>query len=75
MQEFQTIFQDSSLIDIKRCLSCGSVFVTENECESCGKQFHQKLVGTPLGDKSFYFLKKTHENSLPQISKIFPFEI
>lgn len=42
--------------EIKRCPKCASVFVDENNCESCGYQLNFDALGAPLGEKSYYGL-------------------
>ncbi len=44
----------------KACAFCGSVFITTNECESCGRQFNKDILGTPGGEKSFYATKERY---------------
>ncbi|MBT3586935.1 MAG: hypothetical protein HN509_18635 [Halobacteriovoraceae bacterium] len=36
------------------CPHCQSVFVTENQCESCGYQFKVDRLGEPYGNRSFF---------------------
>ncbi len=48
--------QKPSLDKIKKCPKCGSVFCTEDFCESCGFQFRTEELGAPFGPKSFYEL-------------------
>lgn len=53
----QPIFSPSHLppmLPKKSCAFCGSVFISQDECESCGRQFNKELLGAPGGEKSFY---------------------
>lgn len=45
----------------KSCKFCGSVFVTEQECESCGRQFSKETLGAPGGEKSFYAIRSCYQ--------------
>lgn len=49
---------------IKRCSHCGSVFVTDGECEACGIQFKRDWVGSPLGENSLYSLKQQYDEQM-----------
>src|SRR5690606_40410488 len=48
----------------KTCSHCGSVFITDNECESCGRQFNKELLGAPGGEKSFYALRERYRKDV-----------
>lgn len=50
--------------EIKKCPKCSSVFVTDDECESCGFQFGINYLGEPLDEKSFYSLQENYVNEL-----------
>ncbi len=45
----------------KRCPKCGSVFITERECESCSYQFWVDLLGVPFGERSFFEIKSDYD--------------
>ena len=70
MQEYQTIFENKNYMNVKRCTDCGSVFITDSECESCGKQFHLNLIGAPLGSNSLYSIKSEFDNSSSYTSEL-----
>lgn len=54
---------------VKRCPKCQSVFVTDEECESCGLQLQLDRLQAPLGERSYFGIKeRAVENS-----KIFGF--
>ncbi|PIP90095.1 MAG: hypothetical protein COW01_09455 [Bdellovibrionales bacterium CG12_big_fil_rev_8_21_14_0_65_38_15] len=48
----------------KSCAFCGSVFVTNQECESCGRQFNKETLGAPGGEKSFYATKERYKKDV-----------
>ena len=48
----------------KTCAFCGSVFVSQNECESCGRQFNKETLGAPGGEKSFYATKDRYKRDV-----------
>lgn len=68
--EIQPIFSHSKklaplpALPKKSCAFCGSVFITDSECESCGRQFQKETLGTPGGDKSFYALKERYRKDV-----------
>lgn len=45
----------------KTCHKCGSVFITIDECESCGLQFRPHDLGELLGPRSFFSLRENFE--------------
>lgn len=55
---------------VKKCPKCGSVFCTDEHCESCGFQFRSQELGEPYGPKSFYEIHDTFwsHNSLEILS-------
>jgi hypothetical protein len=53
-------FLQASLQEIKKCVNCGSVFISDNSCDSCGFQFHFDPLGEPLGDRSYFSLKEDY---------------
>ena len=57
---------------VKRCSYCQSVFLTNNNCESCGRALHYHLIGEPFGAKSFYGIKERYINSFTTLHKLFP---
>lgn len=58
---YNIIFEKSQVKPVKRCSSCGSVFISDDECESCGYQFRSEWVGAPLGANSLYSLREQYE--------------
>jgi len=48
---------------IKKCPKCSSVFINETSCEACGALF-EKVLGSPLGDKSFFSLQENYQNEI-----------
>src|SRR5690606_6392390 len=51
-------------LPVKRCSFCQSVFITETECESCGRQFQKDTLGSPGGEKSFYALRDQYKQDI-----------
>lgn len=60
--------QHKVLNDVQTCPKCNSVFIVEEECESCGFQFKTNYLGNPLDEKSFYTLQ---ENYILNIKKAY----
>ena len=54
---------------IKKCFSCGSIYITPKECESCGLQFRLHELGEPLGPRSFFTLRENFENTQGLLNK------
>jgi hypothetical protein len=68
VKSFHTVF-DKPLVEIKKCHRCGSVFVTDFECEACGYQFKKEWVGNPLGTNSLYSLRQQYDDNLAKWRK------
>lgn len=43
---------------IKKCRNCGSVYITEKECEACGFQLQDPDLGFPVDERSFYSIRE-----------------
>ena len=43
---------------IKKCRNCGSVYITEKECEACGFQRQDPDLGSPVDERSFYSIRE-----------------
>ncbi|OUR98582.1 hypothetical protein A9Q84_03985 [Halobacteriovorax marinus] len=56
--------------EIQRCPQCESIFLDNNECESCGYQIGFDFLGDPLGEKSFYSIRESYWENLGPISKL-----
>lgn len=58
---------------IKRCPSCQSVYLTDINCEACGRSLLYHPIGGPFSAKSLYGFKERYYASFPTIVKYFPF--
>lgn len=47
---------------IKKCRNCGSVYITEKECEACGFQLQDPDLGSPVDERSFYSIREDFYN-------------
>lgn len=56
---------------IKKCTNCGSLFITERECEACGYQLKDPDLGIPVGEGSFYSLRDEFHSKQNFLEKIF----
>ncbi|WP_127718080.1 hypothetical protein [Halobacteriovorax sp. HLS] len=56
--------------DTVRCPECKSVFIDNNECESCGFQMGFDFLGDPLGEKSFYSIRENYWEVLGPVVKL-----
>jgi methionyl-tRNA synthetase len=59
-QKHSTLFalSQESLSPVQRCPKCGSVFITDLECESCGLQFELDRLQDPFGERSYFRIKE-----------------
>jgi hypothetical protein len=57
---------------IKRCPRCRSVFIDDQQCQSCGLQKRYFAMGEPLSERSFYGLKDHYVESLPGLIQHVP---
>jgi hypothetical protein len=58
---------------IKRCPNCQSVYLTDTNCEACGRSLLYHPIGEPFSAKSLYGFKERYYASFPVITKYFPF--
>jgi hypothetical protein len=58
---------------IKRCPNCQSVYLTDTNCEACGRSLSYHPIGAPFSAKSLYGFKERYYASFPVITKYFPF--
>lgn len=58
---------------IKRCPQCEGVFVTDEECESCGFQLRKDKIGSPFGNKSLYEIRDRYWQEIGPFVLRFPF--
>lgn len=66
----KTPAQPFNPISINRCQQCGSVFITDKECEGCGFQFGKDHLGEPFGEQSYYTLKDDYFHGYSKFSLI-----
>jgi hypothetical protein len=59
---------------IKKCRNCGSVYITEKECEACGFQLQDPDLGSPVDERSFYSLREDFYNRQNFFEKMFRIE-
>ncbi|MBP9680309.1 MAG: hypothetical protein KBD76_02800 [Bacteriovorax sp.] len=57
---------------IKRCPSCQSVFITDTECEACGRSLLYHPIGSAFGPKSFYGIKERYLDGQYSFIRFFP---
>ena len=56
----------------RRCPSCQSVFLTDTNCEACGRSLLYHPIGEPFSAKSLYGFKERYYASFPLYMKYFP---
>ncbi len=69
----QVIFEKTAVAPPKKCSNCGSVFITDVACDSCGYQFRFDWVGHPLGANSLYSLQEQYVENFTKWQKKFSF--
>ncbi|MBC7714814.1 MAG: hypothetical protein H7177_15820 [Rhizobacter sp.] len=57
---------------VKRCPSCQSVYLTDANCEACGRSLLYHPVGEPFSGKSLYGFKERYYATFPVYAKYFP---
>ncbi len=57
---------------IKRCPNCQSVYLTDTNCEACGRSLLYHPIGEPFSAKSLYGFKERYYESLPYLVKHLP---
>lgn len=58
---------------IKRCPNCQSVYLTDTNCEACGRSLLYHPIGEPFSAKSLYGFKERYYASFNSLVKHFPF--
>jgi hypothetical protein len=66
----QSSFLPKPIKETVKCPECSSVFVDNNECESCGYQIGFDFLGDPLGEKSFYSIRENYWEILGPLGRI-----
>lgn len=63
---------ESAYRPVKRCPNCQSVFLTDTNCEACGRSLLYHPIGEPFSAKSLYGFKERYYTSFPFYMKYFP---
>lgn len=58
---------------IKRCPNCQSVYLTDTNCEACGRSLLYHPIGDPFSAKSLYGFKERYYASFSPVVKFYPF--
>jgi hypothetical protein len=56
----------------KKCPFCHSLFLTDTNCETCGRSLNYELIGKPFSYKSYYILKEKYLESFSLTEKLIP---
>lgn len=67
------LIPQSSYRPIKRCPNCQSVYLSDTQCEACGRSLLYHPVGEPFSAKSLYGFKERHYASFSLLLKYYPF--
>ncbi len=70
--ESRPTIPESAYKPVKRCPNCQSVFLTDTNCEACGRSLLYHPVGEPFSAKSLYGFKERYYASFPFYVKYFP---
>nr|BDT27132.1 hypothetical protein BHI3_05980 [Bacteriovorax sp. HI3] len=57
---------------VKRCPNCQSVYLTDTNCEACGRSLLYHPIGDPFSAKSLYGFKERYYESFSTFIKYFP---
>lgn len=57
---------------IKRCPNCQSVYLTDTNCEACGRSLLYHPIGDPFSAKSLYGFKERYYASFNTLTKYYP---
>jgi hypothetical protein len=63
---------ESAYRPVKRCPNCQSVYLTDTNCEACGRSLLYHPIGEPFSAKSLYGFKERYAEALPTIVKYCP---
>jgi hypothetical protein len=66
------LIPQSSYRPIKRCPNCQSVYLTDTQCEACGRSLLYHPIGEPFSAKSLYGFKERHYGSFSILLKYYP---
>lgn len=67
------VIPQSAYKPIKRCPNCQSVYLTDINCEACGRSLLYHPIGDPFGAKSLYGMKERYYAGFAPIIKLFPY--
>lgn len=70
--ESRPAIPESAYKPIKRCPACQSVFLTDTNCEACGRSLLYHPIGAPFSAKSLYGFKERYYASFPFYMQYFP---
>ncbi len=70
--EFRASIPEKAYKPIKRCPNCQSVYLTDTNCEACGRSLLYHPIGEPFGPKSLYGFKERYYESFSTVVKYFP---
>ncbi len=56
----EILFKIPPTTELKKCYKCGSVYINDDQCLTCGIQFKTNLLGESLGIRSFYWIKSQY---------------
>jgi hypothetical protein len=68
-QKMEYLSRPSRLI--RKCINCGSIYITDKECEACGYQLLDPDLGEPVDERSFYSIRETYFDKLNFLEKRF----
>ena len=65
------VIPESAYRPVKRCPNCQSVYLTDTNCEACGRSLNYHVIGEPFSAKSLYGFKERYYASFPVLIKYF----
>lgn len=57
---------------IQKCPFCKSVYLTDTQCEACGRSLQYDPVGEPFGGKSYFAIKERYVENFDILTQFYP---
>lgn len=57
---------------IQKCPFCKSIYLTDTQCEACGRSLQYDPVGEPFGGKSFFAIKERYIETFDVLTLFYP---
>jgi hypothetical protein len=61
--------KDLAVNEARQCPKCDNYIIEDDNCQACGYNLSFKLLGEPLGEKSFYTVRENYWDSLSVLER------